>query len=123
MARLADEGVSPSVVNDQFGRLTFTTDLAAATKHLLEAQAEYGVYNVTCSGPVVSWAALAREVFRLVGRSPDDVSEVATAEWAAGKVVSPRPRHSALALEKIEATGFAPRDQMEALEEYLGVEG
>src|SRR5690606_29403060 len=35
MARLADEGARPTVVDDQHGRLTFTTDLASAIAHLL----------------------------------------------------------------------------------------
>ena len=35
MAALADRGVRPGVVDDQYGRLTFTTDLARAIDHLL----------------------------------------------------------------------------------------
>ena len=42
MARLADDGVSPSVVDDQHGRLTFAEDLAAATLHLLRSEAPFG---------------------------------------------------------------------------------
>ena len=36
MASLADRGVSPDVVDDQFGRLTFTTEISRAIQHLLE---------------------------------------------------------------------------------------
>ncbi len=39
MASLADKGVSPSVVGDQYGRLTFTTDLAAGIVHLITTDA------------------------------------------------------------------------------------
>jgi len=35
MKSLAEKGVKPSVVNDQIGRLTFTSDLADAIKNLL----------------------------------------------------------------------------------------
>ena len=35
MAGLADRGVSPTVVDDQIGRPTFTADLAAGIAHLL----------------------------------------------------------------------------------------
>ncbi|MGY5766697.1 SDR family oxidoreductase, partial [Brachybacterium sp. DNPG3] len=35
MARLAEKGVDPSVVDDQVGRLTFADDLAAGIEHLL----------------------------------------------------------------------------------------
>ena len=34
MQKLAADGVSPTVVDDQVGRLTFTADLARATRHL-----------------------------------------------------------------------------------------
>ena len=39
MQRLAGNGVSPSVVSDQVGRLTFTDELVRATRHLLESGA------------------------------------------------------------------------------------
>ena len=35
MKSLAEQGIKPSVVNDQIGRLTFTSDLADAIAHLL----------------------------------------------------------------------------------------
>lgn len=50
MANLAERGIDPSVVDDQIGRLTFTSDLAAAIDHLLTARPEPGVYNVTAGG-------------------------------------------------------------------------
>ena len=36
---LAEKGVSPSVVDDQVGRLTFTDELVRATRHLLDSDA------------------------------------------------------------------------------------
>ncbi len=36
MQQLADGGVTPSVVDDQVGRLTFTSELSRATRHLLD---------------------------------------------------------------------------------------
>ncbi len=38
MQRLAGNGVSPSVVSDQVGRLTFTDELVRATRHLLDVR-------------------------------------------------------------------------------------
>ncbi len=38
MAGLAERGVSPSVVDDQHGRLTFTAELARAIRHLLDVE-------------------------------------------------------------------------------------
>ncbi|WP_310962238.1 bifunctional dTDP-4-dehydrorhamnose 3,5-epimerase family protein/NAD(P)-dependent oxidoreductase [Nocardioides terrisoli] len=119
MRQLALDGVSPSVVDDQIGRLTFTADLAAATRHLVDSAAPFGTYNVTGSGEPASWADLARRVFELCGRSPDDVSTTTTDAWAEGKLVSPRPRHSTLDLSKIEATGFKSEDHWSGLETYV----
>ena len=119
MASLAGRGVTPSVVDDQFGRLTYTTTLADAVAHLLATRPAAGTYNVTNDGPVTSWFEVARRVFELSGASAADVSPQSTADFAAGKVVAPRPRHSALALDRIKATGFAPPDADGALAAYL----
>ncbi len=119
MARLADDGVAPTVVADQVGRLSFTHELARATRHLLEAGAAHGTYNCTNAGPSMSWAEIARHVFSLRGRDPEDVTPVSTAEYAAGKAVAPRPAHSTLDLSRLEATGFHPRDAREGVEEHL----
>ncbi len=120
MASLADRGISPSVVADQFGRLTFTTDLAAGIAHLVEVDAPSGVYNLTNAGPTMTWAGIAKRVFDLRGRSAADVTEVTTAEYFAGKTMAPRPVHSTLDLSKLAATGFTPADADQRLMEYLG---
>ncbi|MDI6910893.1 bifunctional dTDP-4-dehydrorhamnose 3,5-epimerase family protein/NAD(P)-dependent oxidoreductase [Nocardioides sp.] len=118
MQSLAERGVSPSVVDDQVGRLTFTGELSRATRHLVETGAAYGTYNVTNDGPPTSWADLAREVFRLAGRDSEDVVRVSTEEYAAGKSLAPRPACSVLGLEKLIGTGFVPEDALTALARY-----
>ena len=119
MASLADRGVTPSVVDDQFGRLTFADDLAAAIVHLLTNEAAPGTYNVTNAGPVQSWAQLAARVFELRGRLASDVCPVSTSTYAQGKQLAARPAHSALSLDRITATGFQPPAADERLAEYL----
>lgn len=119
MRDLARRGVSPAVVHDQTGRLTFADDLARGIRHLVESGAPYGTYHLSCSGPPASWADVAREVFAACGRSPQDVADVTTEEYARGKAMAPRPRHSMLDLTRIEAAGFKPRDWRDALSEYL----
>jgi len=119
MAMLADKGVSPSVVDDQYGRLTFTQDLAAAIVHLLSSDAPYGTYNVTNSGPVQSWADIAADVFELRGRSREDITRVTTEEYGAGKDMAPRPVHSALDLGKITAAGLSVPDAAVRLRSML----
>jgi dTDP-4-dehydrorhamnose reductase len=123
MAGLADRGVRPAVVEDQYGRLTFTDDLARATRHLLDVAAPYGTYNVTSAGPTTTWADIAREVYAARGADPGAVSGTTTAAYAAGKNLAPRPRHSTLSLDKITATGFSPGDGLEALQRYLSALG
>lgn len=120
MAGLADRGIRPSVVSDQRGRLTFTTDLAAGIIHLLSSRPDYGVYNISGEGPVVSWAEVATRVYRLLGHDPDEVSPVTTAEYYEGREgIAPRPLNSALDLSKIEATGFTPGNSMDRLDAYV----
>jgi dTDP-4-dehydrorhamnose reductase len=119
MAELADRGVEPAVVGDQLGRLTFTSDLARGISHLLDTRPPYGTYNLTGSGPAVSWADVARQVFVSRGRSADAVRAVSTEEYAGGRATAPRPRHSVLDLSRIESTGFEPADGTLALARYL----
>lgn len=119
MRRLARDGVSPAVVSDQVGRLTFTADLAAATRHLLETEAAYGIYHVSGSGQPGSWADIARAVFKATGRSARDVSDQSTADYAQGRQVAPRPANSVLSLTRLEATGFTMPDQWASLAGYL----
>jgi dTDP-4-dehydrorhamnose 3,5-epimerase/reductase len=119
MAGLAARGVRPAVVEDQYGRLTFTTELVRAARHLLEVSAPYGTYNVTNAGPEMTWAAIAREIFAARGADPDTVSAVTTEAYATGKSLAPRPRHSTLSLDKVIAAGFAPTDVRSGLRRYL----
>ena len=120
MARLADEGTSPTVVDDQVGRLTFADELARAIVHLLHSGADYGTYHVTNAGEPRSWAGFATAVFAARGRT-DGVRPVSTQEYAAGvgSMVAPRPARSTLALAKIRATGFEPEDVLVALARHL----
>ena len=119
MASLADRGVSPSVVDDQHGRLTFTGELVRAIRHLLAVDAAPGTYNVSNDGPVQTWADIARDVFALRGRDRGDVTPVSTEAYGAGKQLAPRPQHSGLDLTKLRATGFVPEESSTALERYL----
>jgi len=120
MAGLADRGVSPTVVDDQVGRPTFTADLAAGIAHLLDTRAPYGTYNLTNSGVPASWADVAAAVFAARGRSADDVARTSTEEYFRDKPqAAVRPLNSVLDLTKISGTGFRPRDWRIALDDYL----
>ncbi|WP_193609709.1 sugar nucleotide-binding protein [Nocardioides lijunqiniae] len=119
MKRLAEQGVSPEVVSDQVGRLTFTGELARATRHLLDSQAPFGIYHCSNGGPAMSWADIASAVFELCGRSTDDVRPITTEQYAVGKTLAPRPASSTMSLAKLASTGFVPVDAATALRDYV----
>ena len=121
MASLAERGIDPSVVDDQIGRLTFTSDIARGIRHLLESEATFGVYNLTGSGEPASWADIARMVFSLTGHDPGRIHGVSTAEYFAESVnpVAPRPANSVLDLTRIESTGMRLTPVDQGLRRYL----
>lgn len=121
MSSLAKKGVDPAVVNDQFGRLTFTDTLASAIKFALDNKIPFGTYNLTNEGDVVSWADIAKLVFELNDEDPDRVKPITTKEYYQEKEgpIATRPANSALDLSKIKEAGFTPEGWRVKLEEYL----
>ncbi|SEB36998.1 dTDP-4-dehydrorhamnose reductase /dTDP-4-dehydrorhamnose 3,5-epimerase [Paramicrobacterium humi] len=116
---MARNGLSPSVVDDQYGRLTFAEDLARGIRHLLDSRAPWGTYNITNAGPVQSWAGIAAQVFEACGRDGGDVRRVTTDEYGHARAIAPRPANSTLDTRKIESVGFTPRYAIDALHAYL----
>lgn len=121
MASLADRGINPRVVDDQYGRLTFTPTIASAIRWLLETGAGHGTYNVTNTGEPSSWYDVARTVFELTGHDPSRVTPVSTVEYYADadSPVAPRPRNSALALDRLRSVSFTPVSAASMLDQYL----
>jgi dTDP-4-dehydrorhamnose reductase/dTDP-4-dehydrorhamnose 3,5-epimerase len=106
MASLAERGIEPSVVDDQIGRLSFTQDIAACIRHLLDSGAEYGTYNFSNDGEPQSWADVAADVYALTGSSRQSVTGASTEDYFRGKSAAPRPMNSVLDLKKIKNSGF-----------------
>lgn len=120
MLNLANKDVSPTVVSDQIGRLTFTSELVRAINHLLSSQAPFGTYNVTNDGDAVSWADITREIYKLAGKSDLAVTNTTTEAYFADKPgIAPRPLQSTLDLAKIQATGFTSTDWRNELKAYV----
>ncbi|MBP3884755.1 MAG: sugar nucleotide-binding protein [Olsenella sp.] len=137
MAALSDRCADPddaldqvTVVDDQFGRLTFTDEMARGIFHLLgyregstlaSSPAPFGTYDLTGSGDPESWAEIARRVFDARNGNGGAVAPVTTGEYYASAEgpIAPRPRFSTLSLDKIASAGFAPRDWEDELAEYL----
>ena len=64
----------------QYGRLTFTRDMAEAVFHLLDSGAPFGTYDLTGSDAVRSWADIVREVFSIRRRDVHHVIAAAIRE-------------------------------------------
>lgn len=104
-----------SVVVDQVGRPTSTTDLSEALAALLDAGAT-GVFHFANRGEV-SWNEFAREILWLAGRS-----DVAVDPTTAEAIARParRPAYSVLDTTKYERlTGRPIRHFRDPLAEYL----
>lgn len=90
MLRLGRERGAVSVVDDQTGSPTFTTDLAAQIR-LLAVSDAHGTYHLTNSGHC-TWFEFASTIFQLAG-VPVDLSPTDTQSFGAP---APRPAYSVL---------------------------
>lgn len=119
MLNLGRKGINPTVVSDQIGRLTFTSELVRAIDHLINTEAPYGTYNVSNDGDSKSWADVTREIYKQAELT-NSVTDTTTAEYYAGKEgIAPRPLQSTLDLSKIKSTGFSTTDWKEDLKNYI----
>jgi dTDP-4-dehydrorhamnose 3,5-epimerase/reductase len=122
MLDLGKRGISPTVVDDQIGRLTFTSELVKAIDHLLSNKSPFGTYNVSNSGDPVSWAAITRRIFELAGYNLD-VTGTTTNKYFAGKDnIAPRPLNSTFDLSKLASTGFVSTTWDQDLQKYIDKE-
>lgn len=100
MLRLAEAKSEVSVVCDQVGSPTYTTDLAPLLCDMVFTD-KYGIYHATNEG-TCSWAEFAQEIFRLAGKSVT-VHPVTTSEYPTRAV---RPLNSRLNKEKLVRAEF-----------------
>lgn len=114
------KGISPKVVADETDRPTFTSELVRGIDYLLSEQAPYGIYNITNSGDIVTWADLARAVYKEAGYDNLEVFDSTAAGYFAGRAIADkRPVNSALDLSKMEQLGFKFTDWRDDLKEYV----
>lgn len=123
MMGLAAKNISPTVVSDQVGRLTFANSLAKGIDHLLQTKASYGIYNLSSDGQPASWADITRLIFTKMGRDDLTVTNTTTKDYFASKSnISPRPLQSELDLTKVKAVGVKLNDWRQELDEYIKAE-
>lgn len=121
MLRLADEGGTVRVVDDQTGSPTMTRDLAAAVRRLA-VSGRYGTVHLVNEG-TATWFELAEAVFTASGRDVDlqPQSSAAVARPA------PRPAWSVLDTTHARTSGVGPlphwRDGLARLLDELGATG
>ena len=102
------------VVTDQALSPTYTHDLAAATKALMEREAS-GLFHLANAGEC-SWFEFAQATFDLAGIAVNMEPTLTVP----GERRARRPPYSAMTSERLESLGIAPlRPWREALEHYL----
>ena len=108
------QGLPAKVVRDQWGRPTYTVDLATATWELVQAEVT-GVIHVANSGST-TWHEFARHVFSLMGKS-DLVTPCTSAEYP---TVARRPRYSVLSTAKADMhLGYHLPDWRSATDRFI----
>lgn len=112
MKKLAESHPSLTVVNDQYGRPTWTRTLAEFLVFLMEEKPEYGIYHLS-NDNACSWFDFATEILK------DENVEVSPVDSSAYPQKAKRPQHSVMSLEKTKALGFAIPTWQEALAQMM----
>lgn len=114
MLRLSQNHDLVSVVCDQIGSPTYSSDLAKLLCKMIKTES-YGVFHATNEG-FCSWAQLAQKVFELSGKDTK-VKPVKTSEYP---TAAKRPLNSRLSKKCLDAFGFSHLPSWEnAVERYL----
>lgn len=113
MQSLAQTRPTLTIVNDQFGRPTWTRTLAEFMVHLIEVDAEFGTYHLSNDNSC-SWYEFAKEILKDTEVAVEPVDSTQFVQKAY------RPKHSVMDLSKAKATGFVIPTWQEALNSFLG---
>ena len=111
------------IVDDQTGRPTSATAVAAGLRALIKEGGE-GIVHLAGEGDPCSWADLAEFSLRCAG-SDTDVERITTEtyERESRSVVAPRPRRSVLSIEKARGLGLPLLDWRAEVEREIGLMG
>lgn len=112
MQRLAKEHETLTVVNDQFGRPTWTRTLAEFLVFLMEEKPAYGIYHLSNDGSC-SWYEFAKEILK------DADVNVLPVDSSAYPQKAVRPQYAVMSLDKTKALGFEIPTWQEALAQMI----
>lgn len=112
MQKLAETRDELTIVNDQFGRPTWTRTLAEFMYFVIEQKAPFGIYHLS-NDNACSWYEFAKEILK-----DTDVKVLpVTSEQFPQKAT--RPQYSVMDLSKTKALGFKIPTWQEALQGML----
>ena len=111
-----EQGREVRVFTDRVVSPSYVVDVAAATRHLIDARAEPGLYHCVNSGHG-TWYEVACEAARLLGVQPR-LKAITTDE---ARFVAARPRFCALSNRKLAGAGFDMPAWQDALQRWLAV--
>ena len=111
MLRLGKTHDKLTVVDDQFGRPTWTRTLAEFMTYLVDNEQPFGNYQLS-NEESCSWYEFAKEILR------DEDVEVVPVPSEAYPQKAYRPRHSIMSLDKAEDAGFEIPSWRSALDEF-----
>lgn len=112
MQKLAETKDQLTVVNDQFGRPTWTRTLAEFMLFVVKENAPYGVYHLSNENSC-SWYEFAKEILK------DTAVEVLPVDSTQFPQKAKRPQYSVMDLSKAEALGFVIPTWQDALKQML----
>lgn len=113
MQKLAETHPKLTVVDDQFGRPTWTRNLAEFMLFVTDKKAEYGTYHFS-NDESCTWYDFATEILK------DADVEVTPVDSSKFPQKAKRPQYSVLDLSKAKALGFTIPTWKEALAGMLG---
>ena len=113
MLRLGKEKDELKVVNDQFGKPTYTKHLSLKTKEIIENKEKWGIYHLTNETKLggITWYEFAKRIFE-IAKIKVKVVPCTSKEFPRP---AKRPCYSALINTKLKPLG----NWREALEEYF----
>ena len=115
MQKLAKTHDRLTVVNDQFGRPTWTRTLAEFMVFVIEKKAPFGTYHLSNENSC-SWYEFAKEILK------DTDVEVAPVTSEEYPQKATRPQYSIMDLSKAKGLGFEIPTWQEALNSFLELE-